>query len=131
MSFSLDIKKFAQKSGKSIEQINRMFCIKIFSDVIEASPVDEGRFRGNWVLSENVAVRRATNDTDKSGAIALQHISNTITGKEKIMFFTNSLPYAIALEFGHSKIQAPSGVIRPIARRYKKILSESIRKAKQ
>ena len=44
----------------------------------------------------------------------------------KVQFFTNNLPYAAALENGHSG-QAPGGMVRVTVARFQQIVLEAIR----
>jgi hypothetical protein len=72
----------------------------------EESPVDTGRFRGNWLISED-EIDDATYDGEAPP------YSPEITA-DKNYYITNSLPYAQRLAEGHSK-QAPAGWIELIA----------------
>ena len=75
----------------------------------EQSPVDEGRFRASWRISEG----EIDESVNAEGDTTPQNYSGTITaGKDYNL--TNSLPYAQRLADGHSK-QAPSGWIELIA----------------
>jgi len=44
----------------------------------------------------------------------------------QVFYYTNSMPYALKLEYGHSD-QAPGGIVRLTARRWNKIVNEQIR----
>ena len=75
----------------------------------EQSPVDEGRFRASWRISEG----EIDESVNAEGDTAQQNYSEQITA-DKDYHLTNSLPYAQRLADGHSK-QAPSGWIELIA----------------
>lgn len=80
----------------------------MLQSVIMRSPVDTGQYRGNHRVGIN-SINTLTND-DKSGA--LERGIGTIAagaGRGKIVYISNSLPYAVPLENGHSS-QAPQGV---------------------
>jgi hypothetical protein len=53
MTFSLDIKEFAKKVDKNIDDVGRTVAIDLFSAIVKQSPVDTGRFRNNWNASIN------------------------------------------------------------------------------
>ena len=53
MSFQSDIINFSNKSAKEVDRIRRGTIIKLFSQVIDDTPVDTGRLRGNWRTSVN------------------------------------------------------------------------------
>lgn len=75
----------------------------------EQSPVDEGRFRASWRISEGEIDESVNADGDTTQ----QNYSEQITA-DKDYYLTNSLPYAQRLADGHSK-QAPSGWVELIA----------------
>ena len=80
--------------------------------VVMKSPVDTGRFRGNWnggIGSQDLSV---SDSTDKGVGATLSSGTSEIDGVEDltVVWITNNLPYALALEHGHSK-QAPAGMV--------------------
>lgn len=72
----------------------------------EESPVDTGRFRGNWLISED-EIDASTYEGD-----APPYALEITAGKD--YYITNSLPYAQRLAEGHSQ-QAPAGWVELIA----------------
>lgn len=93
--------------------------------VIQTSPVDTGRFRGNWQPSISSPDMKV--DTNTSTAITLGKVKRTIDGDFKIgrtFYLTNNLPYSIELEFGSSK-QAPNGVVRQVVGLYALYMREA------
>lgn len=72
----------------------------------EESPVDTGRFRANWLISEN-EIDDSTVEGE-TGSYALE-----ITA-DKNYYITNSVPYAQRLAEGWSQ-QAPAGWVELIA----------------
>ena len=72
----------------------------------EESPVDTGRFRANWLISEN-EIDDSTVEGE-AGSYALE-----ITA-DKNYYITNSVPYAQRLAEGWSQ-QAPAGWVELIA----------------
>jgi hypothetical protein len=88
---------------------------QILAGIIQKTPVDTGRARANWFLSEGAPVIASTLPTgkDKDGrpTFAVNATPQaSITGRARI-FITNSLPYIVPLEYGHSQ-QAPAGMVR-------------------
>lgn len=45
MSFGDDVRRFAQKSGHSLERIIRETELELYRSVIDDTPVDEGRLQ--------------------------------------------------------------------------------------
>lgn len=88
-----------------------------------------GRFRGNWMFSIGAPDNATSDETDPSGRKSTARIvAGAIEFKAgDIAYITNSLSYAIPLEFGHSK-QAPGGMVRITVARFQQIVLEAIRK---
>nr|DAH87064.1 MAG TPA: tail component [Caudoviricetes sp.] len=92
------------------------------------SPVDTGRFRGNWQFSIAAPAGGTLDTVDPTGAEATARIvGDSIEFRAGITaFIVNNLPYAIALEYGHSD-QAPGGMVRITQARFQQIVEEAIR----
>lgn len=92
-----------------------------------------GRFRGNWQVTFTTAAQGETGRVDKSGAETLAAGSSMIetfkVGMVDTIYFTNNVPYAIPLEFGHST-QAPQGMVRITAREFLPIVNQATRESK-
>ncbi|HHZ69082.1 MAG TPA: HK97 gp10 family phage protein [Methylococcaceae bacterium] len=97
-----------------IAKVPRAASIVIGNRVIKRSPVDTGRFRGNWFTWINEESEGALLPVTKS----LQ-IGDTLG-------FTNNLPYSLPLEFGHSD-QAPSGMVRVSVADWQLVVSKMIK----
>ena len=142
MSFSLDVSSFAEQFEDGAEKAVRGTTIELWSSIIKSSPVDEGRFRGNWFPtgqkpSEKVDLNNFDKSGSKSSARATQHVSSL---KDWSTFtLTNNLPYSEIIEFGgygdgdktvngFSK-QAPQGVVRVNVARFNTLLEQQARKS--
>ena len=118
-SFGSQIDKFVKKTGINGALVTRKIALDAFKKVLEKSPVDQGRFRGNWRLSIN-QVNLATNNkgTDDPFGTAPQMQTGmaasavAIAKWEDTIIISNNLPYAKRLERGSSK-QAPGGILAP------------------
>ena len=72
-----------------------------------------GRFRANWNAGVGAIDKTTTEST--SDSVAKAKVTATVesfTFDGKSIFLTNSLPYSLRLEHGHSKQQAPAGMVR-------------------
>jgi len=128
MSFAEDIEKFIEKTKAKTDDVVRKVTIDLARGVVRMSPVDTGRFRGNWMLGIGGVDASTMEITDPDGTDALGRIegqTDKIKAGETI-FITNSLPYAIPLEYGHSS-QAPSGMVRLVVREYQTYIENAIR----
>lgn len=117
--FGAQIRAIKNRTGIKLDTVVRKFCLDMFSDIMVASPVDTGAFRGNWQISLGTP-NLSINDLSmaKSDAAALAKVSTEISGavtnnvvaEGNTIYFTNSMPYAYRLEHGWSK-QAPAGMV--------------------
>lgn len=104
MSFSGDINAFVKKTERKTLNIFRAVSYDVFGRIVVRTPVDTGRLRGNW------------------------HISQVITLGERV-FISNNLPYAEAIEDGHSK-QAPMGMVKVTIAEFDSIVNKAVRGSK-
>ena len=88
-----------------------------------------GRFRGNWMFSIGSPDTSTVDQVDPGGSRSMARIVNGALefNAGETAYITNSLPYAIPLEYGHST-QAPSGMVRITLGNFQKIVEEAIRK---
>ncbi|HEN8710629.1 TPA: HK97 gp10 family phage protein [Pseudomonas putida] len=102
---------FAGVVEEALTQRVRVIALAMLNEIVLRSPVDTGRFRGNNIVSIGAPVYTTTENLDKSGGETIQRGLSVMSGLEPYtqVFIQNNLPYAQALEDGHSK-QAPSGV---------------------
>lgn len=138
---AMTLKQFAKyaerdlppKYAKVLNQIQRVVALDIYADILHRSPVDTGRYRGNWSVAVNspprwvieevdgqqppkkpgepARTRRPANRKEKGAA------SGVIAQAQKpsdVIWLSNNLPYAEVLERGRignrGSVQAPEGV---------------------
>jgi hypothetical protein len=125
MSFNDDIKKLARKLAVTEAKAVATFCINISGRVDNMSPVDTGLFRANWQASLDQPYTGATKTANRAGSI--DHvIPFAKAANGHVFYLTNKVPYAQALEYGHSQ-QAPSGMVRVSARMALEELENAVR----
>jgi len=112
--FALNIANFVDKAKAAPTHVVRKVGLDLASRVVMRSPVDTGRFRANWNVAFGRVDTLTTPSTDQSGGKTIERVrvqlNGWVPGQE--IYLTNSLPYAIPLEYGHSKSQAPQGMVR-------------------
>lgn len=127
--FSLDILAFARKTRLNVDLVKRKICLDVFRSLVMKSPVDTGRFRGNWQIGVGSVNTDVGSQVDKSGSNAVTGAMGIIESTVKagqIVYLTNSLPYAVRLEYGWSK-QAPQGMVRLTVAEYRAMMDNVIR----
>lgn len=129
MSFTLHLKKITDKAGANADLVVRKVAIDILSSVVNKSPVDTGRFRGNWQLSIGNVDSTINSADDKTGAGAIAKGSAELAGFKsgKTIFISNSLPYAHRLEYDSWSRQAPQGMVRLTVIEFKRMLRTSLK----
>jgi hypothetical protein len=110
--FSLDVSNWIAKAGKRADLVLRKVALDLFTRVIMRSPVDTGRFRGNWQVAIGSVPDGVLDLDDKSGTATISAASATAAGVKagEIIYLVNNLPYGPSLERGHSQ-QAPTGMV--------------------
>ena len=115
-----DIRRLETELNKQIDRTNpnmiflaqRRLALGFLSAIIRTSPVDTGRFRGNWHVSinriRNLPVKRI--DKDGSSTLALGIGKMAKIPDYSIVYVSNNVDYALDLNRGKSK-QAPPGFV--------------------
>lgn len=98
---------------QEIQQAARAIALDIFSRIMVLSPVDEGRFVGNWQLDINTPALEILErlDPGKQATLAAEASKLIAYKLGASIHIRNNLPYAVRLEFGYSG-QAPNGMVR-------------------
>ncbi len=129
MTFSKDLKTFSINFGEVCDKTFRGTSIAMSRGVIEKTPVDTGRARGNWFPSFDTPSTEITSKTSKLGAESIirtvQKVSELTT--DKSFFLTNNLPYIVVLENG-SSTQAPNGMVAITVNEFQRVVNEQANK---
>jgi hypothetical protein len=128
MSFTLHLKKLADKAGANADAVAKKVIIDVFSSVVEKSPVDKGTFRGNWQLGFGEVDANIQSPDDKSGSATIAKANSELTkfDSKKITYISNSLPYAQRLENGYSN-QAPQGMVRLTVLEFRRFIRKAVK----
>lgn len=101
-------------------------------DIKAAAGYSGGRFRGNWQVGLDAAPQGETGQVDKSGGKTLA-AGNLVIERFRVgmqaVYFTNNVPYAYPLEFGHST-QAPGGMVRITAADFQRHFQAAVSEVK-
>jgi len=123
--FELNIARFVEKAKGNADLVVRKVALDVFSRVIEKSPVGNpdlwkhpappgytgGRFKSNWLVAIGSIPEGTTVAIDVSAAITRVEAETLGAKAGDVIYLVNNLPYARALEYGHST-QAPVGMVR-------------------
>lgn len=138
-TFSLAIRDWAEKAGGALEETCRAIVIDVGSSLIRMSPVDSGRFRGNWQFSIERPSSGVLERTDQDGGETIAKLvaeANSFNPGQ-VAYIINNLPYGPLLEFGgyngptdkvteqgYSR-KAPEGFVRITQARFQQIVREA------
>tara|TARA_R100001440_G_C2521804_1_gene118953 strand:- start:1760 stop:2191 length:432 start_codon:yes stop_codon:yes gene_type:complete len=127
------------------EKVVRGTVLGMFSRIVKRSPVDTGRFRGNWQITID-APATGQLGADKGGGRAIAAATSVAQGQRfpaNAYFITNNMPYGEKLEFGGYptapknptgktqggfSAQAPSGMVRVSIAEFEKVIKEAAAK---
>lgn len=128
MTFALDINRFAELAGRRANQVVRKVVLDISKGVIKKSPVDTGRFKGNWQYGTDSAPAGAVEIYDEDGRGTLAHIAGQVPQQAAghVHYIVNNLPYAQALEDGHSTQSPPGNMVASTVSEFQQIVREAL-----
>jgi hypothetical protein len=118
LKLNKDLKKFAELVDVDVVLAAKKIGLTIFKGVVTKTPVDTGRLRSNWAIGRQKAespghtISGAKLTKQAASNLAFSQIGNLSGLKpyERIVI-ANNLPYAEAIEYGHSK-KHPAGMVR-------------------
>lgn len=142
-------KQAAKEIEKIYEKVVQGTALQLFSDIVLSTPVGNpslwkhsenvpagytgGRLRANWQVALGAPANAEIRDIDPSGGGTVGRINSVLKRVNKntrAIYLTNNLPYADRVEKGWSK-QAPSGMVRVNAKRFKSIVANTARRNKK
>jgi hypothetical protein len=140
MSWSKDLKNIIIENKNLTERQLRAGMFDAANTIILGSPVGApelwqqpapnyyraGSYRSNHRISIN-KITSFEKDITSEGGVLMELQADIAKFKiGETLFMTNPLPYATAIEYGHSS-QAPDGVYRPAVRRLIKFLNTELK----
>lgn len=144
MDFSEQIRQWANRRRISMNKAIAMTAIRLGTNIIERTPIDTGRAKGNWMSAYGSADTSTSETRMQNEALQGLHAKFTVAevGRNSSIFITNSLPYINHLEYGlypnpskgsktengFSK-QAPAGMVRVSVAEFKRILEREVNNA--
>jgi len=104
--------QWVTKTERKMDLAVRKIALELFSRVILRSPVDTGRFRGNWQVAIGSVPSGTLDLNDASGTATISKATAATAGVKggDVIYLVNNLSYAQRLEDGYSG-QAPNGFV--------------------
>lgn len=128
MSFERDILTFAKKTGANIEQVVRATCLQVSASIIEGTPVESGRAKGNWQPTVGSPASGVLPDLDETGDATKAKVAAAVADAPGSVFFlVNNLPYIRRLEYDGWSSQAPQGMVRVAVQEFEQAIAKAVR----
>ena len=129
-SFELQLAKFAEKAGARADEAVGGVVVALHGKVDERSPVDTGRFRGNWQLGIGSLPGGVLERLDPDGGTVRAEVRAAVPEQASglVYYIANNLPYTQMLENGWSK-QAPSGIVGLTVVEFQSLVDQAVVKA--
>lgn len=124
-SFDRQLFRFIKKAKGNADAAFRGVVVELFSSVILDTPVDEGRARANWQVTERAPAEGEVERDDPSGSAAVGAVQKFSYKFGQTIYLTNNLPYIYRLEYEGWSKQAPEGMVRKNMARVESILRKA------
>ena len=133
--FANQMKAWERKTERKMDLAVRKIALEMFRKIILKSPVDTGRFRGNWQLAIGSVPEGTLELDDKTGTATIAKGAATVMGINAgdTIYFANNLPYARRLEEGGypdgpkvengRSSQAPNGMVALTIQEFQSVVS--------
>lgn len=114
--WSLDMRSYAKKKGVEVKEVQKGFAYGLYASIVEKTPVDTGRARGNW----NVSVGTADSSTDPSKTTPQYKSPKQFPepNGDDTIYISNNLPYITVLEYGGYPKEVQKGTWNPKTKQY-------------
>jgi len=124
-SFADQMRAWERKTAAKMDVAVRKIALQMFTRIILKSPVDTGRFRGNWHIAIGSVPEGTLELDDKTGTATIAKGAAIALGMNAgdIVYFANNLPYARRLEEGYSQ-QAPAGMVALTVQEFQSIVRQ-------
>ena len=97
--FGEQLQAFARKTGEELEAVDRGFKFALFDRAVRATPVDTGRLRGNWQITNDtpaIGVLEVVDDSAEGSP--LDPAGEALIRPFAVTYMVNNLPYALPME---------------------------------
>lgn len=111
MSVAADIQRILLHLNQRSTQLLTLLVAETDAQLKMRSPVDTGRFRASWTIAVGQPDTHVQPPVAPGQTIAQPAPQIPALAIGQVVYLTNALPYARALEYG-SSAQAPQGMVR-------------------
>jgi hypothetical protein len=111
-SFSAELERGIETALGGVREAFREFCRRLFTMIVDGTPVLTGRLRGNWQCSVDDGNREFLPVRPRYEVLyEIESVLDSLADDD-VVYFSNNAPYVLVIEYeGHSK-KAPDGMAR-------------------
>ena len=111
-AFSAELEEAKEELRQNFIGFHKKLAIEAMRRIVLRTPVDTGRARGNWRLTIGELPTEPTDQVDKGGGATIEDgiARLQLLGVGEVVYISNSLPYILRLEDGHSD-RSPEGMV--------------------
>jgi len=124
------INRWVEEVEDDVKSILQTIVFRIGREVVTLSPVDTGRFKGNWQLTIGSPATSSLLRYDESVGIVLgdmQRVVRTLSPGQ-VAYIQNTVEYGYDLEYGSSpQARDPDGMVRVTAAKFAILVNEAVR----
>lgn len=124
-NFADVINEWIEETEVSVEDTLQTVTNALARSAVTLSPVDTGRFKGNWQLTLNSPTTSSLIRYDREGSATLHDIASTSNAIKAgdVMYIENNVEYGQLLEDGHSR--QSEGMVRITGMRFPRIVDDA------
>lgn len=128
MEFEDIINEWVEQVQVQTDDILQTITLMIGKELVYISPVDTGRFRGNWQITVGSQANHSLVRYDQQGTATVGDMARSVRTftAGQVAYIQNMVTYGADLETGTSK-QAPDGIISVTAPKFNLIVQQAIR----
>jgi len=110
--FNKEIQDFAKTVPDKVTELQKKIVLEALRRLVQKTPVDTGRARGNWQVTIGNPAGGQLDTTDADGQATIAAGLAAIAGLPdyQVVWISNNVDYIENLEHGHSQ-QAPEGML--------------------
>ncbi|RKY09814.1 MAG: HK97 gp10 family phage protein [Planctomycetota bacterium] len=110
--FNKEVGAFAATVPEKVSQLQAAIALEALKRIVEKTPVDTARARGNWQTTIGTPASEVLDETDMDGMATVQKGAAAIAELPpyQVVWISNNLDYIEFLEDGSSQ-QSPAGMV--------------------
>lgn len=97
-NFGDQLRRFAEKTGEELADVDVGFKFGVFNDAVRLTPVDTGRLRGNWQITNGAPAQGVLAKFDTAEGAPLPMAAMAEIRPYSVTYLTNNVEYGPYVE---------------------------------